>query len=137
MVPTFGTATSTPSTLGFGQTSSIFGGTATATAKPGMFGANTGFSNTGFGTTPAFGTTTGGIGGSAPGIFGNTSLGAAPTSLSFGSSQPPIGTSSSQLPIHQYILTLSEISQSSAHPLFRKMLEPSGIKLYLNQLIMN
>jgi len=132
---TFGTATSTAPTLGFGTPSSqtLFGGTtATSTAKP-LFGTNTAFGNTGFGTTSGFGTTTGGLTG---GIGGGT------TSSLFGSSQPsasasPFGTaqqasgssSGSQLPIHQYILTLSEISQSSDHPLFRKMLEPSGVLL--------
>lgn len=124
--PTFGTATSTAPTLGFGQTPSMFGGTSAASAKPGLFGTTTSFGSSGFGTTPSFGTNVGGMGTTAPGsLFGGTGIG-APTSLSFGTTQPAAGASTSQLPIHQYILTLSEISQSSDHPLFRKMLEPSG-----------
>lgn len=122
---TFGTTTSTAPTLGFGQTPSLFGGTSAASAKPGLFGTTNTFGNSGFGTTPSFGTGTG-MGTAAPGsLFGNTTIGTN-SSTSFGASQPPAGTGSSQLPIHQYILTLSEISQSSDHPLFRKMLEPSG-----------
>lgn len=130
VAPAFG-ATSTPSTLGFGQTGSIFGGTSAASAKPGLFGTSTSFGTSGFATTPSFGSTTGGIGTNAPGsMFGNTTLGASTASQPFGAAAPAPGTgSTSQLPIHQYILTLSEISQSSDHPLFRKMLEPSGILL--------
>jgi nuclear pore complex protein Nup98-Nup96 len=128
---TFGAVTSTPSNLGFGQTT-MFGGASAANAKPSPFGGTT-FGSSGFGTTPSFGTATGGMGTGAPGsLFGNTSIGAPSTSMSFGTTQPTTGTSSSQLPIHQYILTLSEISQSSDHPLFRKMLEPSGKPLRMN-----
>lgn len=133
--PTFGTATSTQSTLGFGQTP-MFGGASTATTKPGLFGGTTSFGTPGFGTTPNFGTAPGGIGTATQGsLFGNTSIGTGSTSLSFGSAQPPAATGSSQLPIHQYILTLSEISQSSDHPLFRKMLEPSGKQNFKSKFI--
>lgn len=125
----FGTATSTAPALTFGQPSSqpLFGGaTATSAAKPGLFGTNTTFGTAGFGTS-GFGTNTGltsGIGGGTTNsLFGSGQQ----SSSSFGATQPAAGSSGgSQLPIHQYILTLSEISQSSDHPLFRKMLEPSG-----------
>lgn len=128
---TFGTATSTAPTLGFGQTStsSMFGATTGASPAKPLFGTATGFggttgfgSSTGFGSTPLGGA---GIGGATttPSLFGTATTGAAP----FGSPQTAAGApGSGQLPIHQYILTLSEISQSSDHPLFRKMLEPSG-----------
>lgn len=132
----FGTATSTAPTLGFGTPSSqsLFGGTtATSAAKP-LFGTNTAFGTTGFGTTSAFGATTGGLtggmggGGTTSSLFGSSQP--AASASPFGTAQQAAGSSSgSQLPIHQYILTLSEISQSSDHPLFRKMLEPSGLWL--------
>ena len=128
---TFGAPTSAagPTFGGFGQqSSSLFpGATASTAAKPGLFGTGAfgtpSFSGTtGFGATPALGT---GLGTNTTGMNFGTSTGG--TGLSLGTGQPLAPTSApSQLPAHQYILALSELSQTSDHPLFRKMLEPSG-----------
>lgn len=121
---TFGATTSTAPTLGFGQTStsSLFGGQPGATtAKPLFGGTTSSFGNTGFGTTTGFGSTTGMGAPSTGSLFGGggTNTGTS----SFGNAQTaPAG----QMPIHQYFKTLSEITQSSDHELFRKLLEPNG-----------
>lgn len=122
----FGATTATQPTLSFGQPAqtSLFGSTSSATApKQGLFGTTTGFGTTSFGATPNFSST--GIANAGTGsLFGGG--GSTLTNATVPLGQPPTNPTDSQLPIHQYILTLSEISQSSDHPLFRKMLEPSG-----------
>jgi len=119
--PTFGFASQQSSTL-FGQQpaaakplfSSSFGNAATAPAAGSLFGQP----STGIGSSLSLNPT--GFGG-----LSNTSFGSQPAAAgASGATQ-----NGQQLPIHQYILTLSEISQSSDHPLFRKMLEPTGTSL--------
>lgn len=125
----FGATTSTAPTLAFGQTStgSLFGGQQGATTAKPLFGGTTpSFGNSGFGTTTGFGNT--------------MSMGAPSTGSLFGASGTNAGTSNfggaptaagGQMPIHQYFKTLSEITQSSDHPIFRKLLEPNGTSFYI------
>ena len=126
----FGAPTTAAPPFGFGQQStgtSLFGNNAANTAAKPLFsstGFGTGFGNS-FGSTPAIGTAPLGGATSTSMPFGVNSAGGA---VNFGGTQQmaPNTITSPQLPVHQYILTLSEMSQTSDYPLFRKMLEPSG-----------
>lgn len=123
----FGTSTATQPTMGgFGQPAQppLFGATGTATApKQSLFGSTGGFGSGGFGATTSFAAP--GAPSAGTGLFGGASTALPIAAAPLGQAAP--APAESQLPIHQYILTLSEISQSSDHPLFRKMLEPSGM----------